>query len=77
MKNVAAIVRLMSIPMSPAASRSWAVARIAFPSFERSTNRLSENISVSAITITAMSLYAIVAPPGGPSAIESAGSRLG
>ncbi len=35
MKKVAAIVRLMSMPISCAASRSWAVARIALPSFVR------------------------------------------
>lgn len=55
MKNVAAIVRLMSIPISCAASRSCAVARIAFPSFVRSTNKLSATMSTTAIAVTARS----------------------
>ena len=76
MKKVAAIVRLMSIPMRPAASRSCAVARMALPSFDRSTNRLSETIRTTAIAMTAMSLNAIVAPLG-PRGIESFGRMPG
>ena len=45
MRNVIAIVRLMSTPIRPAASGSWAVARIALPCFVLPTNQLSANSS--------------------------------
>ncbi len=50
MKNVIAIVWLMSTPMSSAASRSWAVERIARPSRVRPTNTCRATISNSATT---------------------------
>ena len=76
MKKVAAIVRLMSMPIRPAASRSCAVARMALPSFDRSTKRLRPVIRTTAITMTAMSLNAMVAPLG-PRGIESFGRMPG
>ena len=51
MKNVIAIVRLMSTPMSWAASRSIAVERIARPMRVRLTNSCSAIIRTSATTI--------------------------
>ena len=56
MKNVAAIVRLMSIPISCAASRSCAVARMALPSFVRLMKIASSVTSIAAATTTNTSL---------------------
>ena len=56
MKNVAAMVRLMSMPMSCAASRSCAVARIALPSLVRLMNIASSVTSITAVAITNPSL---------------------
>ena len=61
MKKVAAIVRLMSMPISSVASWSCAVARMAFPSVERLTKIESTIIRTTAITITKMSLRWTVA----------------
>ena len=55
MKNVIAIVWLMSTPMSSAASRSWAVERIARPSRVRLTN--SWSATISAIAMTTMKMF--------------------
>ena len=54
MKNVIAIVWLMSTPISSAASRSWAVERIARPSRVRLTNSWSAIISTTATTTMKM-----------------------
>ena len=54
MKKVRAIVRLMSTPISWAASRSWAVERIARPSRVRLTNSWSAIISPTDTEITKM-----------------------
>ena len=56
MKNVAAMVRLMSMPISCAASRSWAVARIALPSFVRLMKTASRETRMTAVTKTKTSL---------------------
>jgi hypothetical protein len=52
MKKVDAITRSASIPIIIAASRSYAVARIAFPSRERRTKTVRTIISRSAPAIT-------------------------
>ena len=65
MKNVIAIVRLMSTPISCAASRSWAVDRIACPSRVRQTNSCSATISTSATTIMKMFRHADAAAEDG------------
>ena len=62
MKKVIAIVWLMSTPISSAASRSWAVERIARPSRVRPTNSCSAIISATAMTIMKM-LIAPMLPP--------------
>ena len=56
MKNVAAMVRLMSIPISCAASRSCAVARIALPSLVRLMNIANSATRIAATTTTKTSL---------------------
>ena len=62
MKKVAAMVWSMSIPMSSEASRSWAVARMALPSRDRSTNSASATTRTSAVTMTMISFVPISAP---------------
>ena len=52
MKNVIAIVRLMSTPMSWAAWRSCAVERIARPILVRLTNSWRATIRMSAVAMT-------------------------
>ena len=63
MKNVAEMVRLMLMPQSSAAVRSWAVERIALPNRVRRTNSPSANIRNSAIPTTKMSVHATLTPP--------------
>ena len=74
MKKVAAIVRLMSIPISSVASWSWAVARMAFPSVDRLTKSASTIMRIAATTMTKMSFTPIVAPP---ITMPFVGSRFG
>ena len=75
MKNVAAMVRLMLTPISWAASRSWAVARIALPSLELLTKVVSTITSTIASAMTIRSLAPIDAEP--PREIRPDGSRSG
>ena len=53
MKKVEAMTRSTSIPIIAAASRSNAVARIAFPSFVRATSRVRATISPTLVATTA------------------------
>ena len=74
MKNVAEIVRLMSMPMSWAASRSWAVARIALPSFALLIKSESKITRTIAVRITTMSLAPIEAEPTSESRVSGSTS---
>ena len=72
MKNVAEIVRLMSMPISCAASRSWAVARIALPSLVRLMKTASRATSTAEVTMTKMSLK----PKNTPATVVVQGGRM-
>ena len=63
MRKVRAIVRLMSTPMSAAASRSCAVERIARPSRVRLTNSCSATIRTTETTMTKMLIQPMLTPP--------------
>ena len=61
-RNVATITRSTSIPIIAAASRSYAVARIAFPSVVRPTSSVSAIISENAATTTRIRVVEIRTP---------------
>ena len=61
-RKVMAIVRLMSTPISAAASRSEAVERIARPVLVRDTKSWRPIISTTAMTITKMLIQPMLTP---------------
>ena len=74
MKNVRAIVLLISMPMIAAAIQSWAVARMAFPSFVPWTKKWSASIMTSDEKITTSCIWPMLT---GPRAKKGFGSTCG
>ena len=62
-RKVSAITRLTSTPMKPAASASWATARMAFPQRVRRTNWSSPIIKSSAVASSRSWTFVNTAPP--------------